>query len=175
MYRRTLLALAGALAFTLALLPGGAVAQEKSIKDQLIGTWTVVSWEQTLPDGNIFQRFGANPKGINVFTADGRFFLMFARADLPKLGSNDPRNPTAEEAMAIATGMIAYFGSYTVDSASKTVTLSLEASSLPNQLGVAQRRTIVSLTADGLKYTNPTPVIGGKIDVALKRATAATN
>jgi Lipocalin-like domain len=174
MYRRTLLALPAALAFALAL-PSGAIAQEKSIKDQLIGTWTVVSWDQTRPDGTIAQRFGANPKGVNVFTADGRFFVMFARADLPKLASNDPLNPTAEEARAIATGMIAYFGSYTVDSASKILTLTLDASSLPNQLGVAQKRTIVSLTADGLKYTNPTPVIGGKIDVALKRATAATN
>jgi len=175
MNRRHLLALPAALAFGLTLLPGGVLAQQKSIKDQLVGTWTVVSWEQTLPDGTKTGRFGTNPKGVNVFTADGRFFLMFARADLPKIASGDPRTPTPEEAKAIATGMIAYFGSYTVDDASKTVTLRLDSSTLPNQLGVDQKRMIVSLTADELKYTNPNPVIGGKIDVAFKRATAAMN
>jgi Lipocalin-like domain len=175
MNRRHLLAVPAALGLSVMLLPAAGIAQQKSIKDQLVGTWTVVSWEQTRPDGTKTERFGANPKGVNVFTPDGRFFLMFARADLPRIASNDPRTPTPEEAKAIATGTIAYFGSYTVDEASKTMTLRLESSTLPNQLGVDQKRTIVSLTADELKYTNPNPVIGGKIDVTFRRAAAATN
>jgi hypothetical protein len=42
---------------------------------------SVVSWEQTRPDGTKTQRFGTNPKGVsNVFTVDGRFFLRRAKA-----------------------------------------------------------------------------------------------
>jgi hypothetical protein len=41
---------------------------------------SVVSWEQTRPDGTKTQRFGTNPKGVNVFTVDGRFFLRQAKA-----------------------------------------------------------------------------------------------
>src|SRR5712691_4688792 len=117
MQRRNGFTLAILLLLGLALLPGSAVSQQKSLKDQLVGTWTVVSWEQTNKDGTKFQRFGANPNGVNVFDANGRFFVMFSRPDLPKIASNNPSTPTPEEAKAIVSGAISYFGTYTVDEA----------------------------------------------------------
>ncbi len=176
MNRRTVLRLT-----TTALLCTGVVfstspapAQQKSLKEQLIGTWTVVGWEQANKDGSKFQRFGANPKGVNIFDANGRFIAMFARSDLPKIASGNPSNPTPEEAKAIVGGAISYFGTYTVDEGSKTITLRVEASSFPNQLGSEQKRTITSLTADELKYSNPVAISGGQINVTLKRAAAST-
>jgi hypothetical protein len=61
--------------------------------------------------------------------------------------------------------------------AGKTINLKLESSSFPNQLGTAaHKRVITSLTADELKYTNPTATAGGQIHQAWKRAaTVATN
>jgi hypothetical protein len=165
-----ILRLSAIAALGLALLPSNAVSQQKSLKDQLVGTWTVVSWEQTRNDGSKFERFGANPKGVNIFDANGRFFVMFARPDLPKIASSNPSTPTPEEAKAIVGGTIGYFGTYTVDEANKTITLHIEASSFPNQLGSDQKRTISVLTADELKYSNPVAMSGGKIDVAMKRA-----
>jgi hypothetical protein len=176
MNRRHILSLSMITAFGLALLPGNALAQQKSLKEQLVGTWTVVSWEQTLPDGSKLQRFGANPKGINVFDANGRVFVMFARPDLPRLASNNLSTPTPEEAKAIVAGSIAYYGTYTVDEAAKTVSLRLEGTTFQNQLAMEQKRNILTLTADELKYGNPTPTAGGQITVALKRLPAgATN
>ena len=72
------------------MLPGAATAQQKTLKEQLAGTWTAVSWEQVGKDGSKFERFGANPKGVNVFDANGRFVVVFARSDLPKLAAQDP-------------------------------------------------------------------------------------
>jgi Lipocalin-like domain len=176
MNRRHILSLSVTAALGLALLPGSAISQQKSLKDQLVGTWTVVSWEQTRPDGTKLQRFGADPKGVNAFDPNGRFFVMFARSDLPKLAANNPMNPTPEEAKAITVGSIAYFGTYTVDEPNKSIVMRIESSTLPNQLGVEQKRNIVSLDGNELKYTNPNPTIGGRIDVTFKRATpAATN
>jgi hypothetical protein len=169
MIRRNVISLCAVMALGLALLPGSAVSQQKSLKDQLVGTWTVTSWDQTNKDGTKFQRFGANPKGINVFDANGHFIVMFARTDLPKIASNNPSTPTPEEAKAIVGGAISYFGTYTVNEASKTITLRVDASSYPNLVG-SQPRVISSLTADELKYTNTVPTTGGKIDVAMKRA-----
>ena len=169
MNRRNVISLSTVAALGLALLPGSAVSQQKTLKDQLVGTWTVVSWEQTNKDGSKLQRFGASPKGVNVFEANGHFVVMFARPDLPKIASSNPMTPTPEEAKAIAQGTISYFGTYTVDEANKTIKLQIEATSYPNQLGIAQQRTITSLTADELKYNNPVTTTGGKIDVALKR------
>ena len=168
---RNILSLSAITALGLALLPGSAVSQTKSLKDQLVGSWTPVAWEQVKKDGTKLERFGSNMKGFNVFDANGRFYLMFARADLPKLASNNVLTPTPEEAKAIATGMIAYYGTYTVDEGAKTITLRIEASSLPNQLGLEQKRTITSISPTELKYRNTTIVGGdGQINVTLKRS-----
>jgi hypothetical protein len=176
MNRRNIVSLSVLAALGLTFLTGSAVAQQKSLKEQLVGTWTATSWEQTNKDGTKFQRFGTNPKGVNMFDANGRFFVMFARADLPKNGSNDPMKTTSEENKAVVEGTIAYFGTYAVDEAGKTVTLLIEASSFPNQVGSEQKRTITSLTANELKMGNPTALSGGQINYVMKRAsTLASN
>jgi hypothetical protein len=167
---RNILSLSAIAALGLLLLPGGAASQQKSLKDQLVGTWNIVSWERTDPGGAKVHTFGTNPKGVNVFGADGRFVVFYARADLPKLASNDRTKATPEEAKAIMLGSITYHGTYSVDEASKTITLNLESTTFPNQLGRPHKRTINSLTADELKYSNPTAMAGGQIEVTFKRA-----
>ena len=155
---RTLLVLSATASSALALLSSNVMAQTKSLKDQLVGTWTVTSQEQIRKDGSKVERFGANPKGIAIFEANGRFATILARPDLPKLASYDPMNPSPAEAKALALGSRAYFGTYTVDEPSKTILLKIEASTLPNQLGFEGKRVIDTLTADELKYTNTTAV-----------------
>lgn len=151
-------------------LSGSSVAQQKSLKDQLVGTWTLVSWEQTRPDGSKLHRFGTSPKGVHVLTADGRVYALFSRPDLPKIASNNPSTPTPEEAKGIVDGSIAYYGTYTVDEASKVISLKLEASAFANQIGADQKRTVQSISADELKMTNTTVLSGGQISYTFKRA-----
>ena len=81
-------------------LPG--IAMSQSLKQQLVGTWLLTSWEQDMPNNQKLHRFGTNPRGYNGFEASGRFFVMFARPDLPKIASRDPNNPTPDEAKALA-------------------------------------------------------------------------
>lgn len=170
MNRRNILSLFVIVAFGLDLLPGNATAQQKSLKDQLVGTWSLVSWERIAPDGRKVLSYGANPQGINFFGADGRFFIMWARADLPKLASTDRSKATAEEAKALMAGVLSYYGTYTLDELSKTITFRIEVTNFPNQLGQQQKRVISSLTADELKYSNPVSTAGGQIQIAMKRA-----
>jgi len=160
-----------------------AVAQQKSLKDQLVGTWTVSSWEQVGPGS---KRFAVNSKGVNVFNPDGQFFIMFVRPRLPKIASNNLSTPTPEEAKALVAviayipdtpdeakvldgGVIAYYGTYTVSEADKTIILHVEASSFPNQVGAEQIRTITSFRAGELTYQN-TVLSGSKNYVTIKRA-----
>ncbi len=170
MNRRIVVGLTAIMALGFALQTGPATSQQKSLKDQLVGTWTLVSWVQTNKDGSKYERFGANPKGVNMFTPDGHFSLIFLRPDLPKIASNDPAKPAPAEANAITVGSIGYFGTYTVDEASKTISLQIEGTTLANQLGMTQKRAIKSLSAKELTYTNPTSVTGASIEVSLKRA-----
>ena len=101
MHRRHLISVLAVTAAGLTLLPNSAVAQQKSLKDQLVGTWTLVSWEQTNPDGSKLQKYGSDPRGFHIFEENGRFFAMMARPDLPKIVASDPQKATAEEAKAI--------------------------------------------------------------------------
>src|ERR1700693_6310694 len=108
------------------MLPGSADAQQTTLKEQIVGTWSVVSWEQTRPDGHKNQAFGASPNGINSFDSSGRFSLIILLRDLRKVSANDRMKPMPEEALAIAKGAIAYFGTYSVDEADKSISLNLE-------------------------------------------------
>ncbi len=83
----TLAMTTAALCLAVSLSASDSLAQQKSLKEQLVGTWTLVSSDQVLPNGSKLKQFGANPKGINVFEANGRFFHMVASADNSKIAS----------------------------------------------------------------------------------------
>ena len=170
MNRRHIFSLSAIPALALLLLPGSAVAQQKSLKEQLVGTWTIASWEQVRPNSDKFQRFGVNPKGVHTFDANGRYVVMFARSDLTKFAVSDPMKSTAQENKAVMDGSIAYYGTYSVDEATKVVTLTVEASTFPNQVGAENKRTITLVSANELKYQNTNPTSGGQINIAFKRA-----
>src|ERR1700731_542691 len=73
------------LAAVLALgLYAGAATAQNTLKQQLIGTWDFVVAEVTAPDGKKSFPFGEVPKGILIFTPDGRFAQIHVAADAPK-------------------------------------------------------------------------------------------
>jgi hypothetical protein len=146
------------------------VAQQKSIKDQVVGSWIFVSAQDVKPDGSKVDPWGPNPKGAAMYDANGRFTFMIMRSDPPKFASNNRAQATAEEGKAVAQGMIAFYGTYTVNEADKTLTTRIEGSSYPNLTGGEQKRVITSLTADEMRYTNPTTSTGTKAEAVWRRA-----
>jgi hypothetical protein len=170
MNRRSVLTKSVPIVLAAALLPSSLVAQQKSIKDQLVGTWIFVSAQDVKPDGSKVDPWGPNPKGAAMYDANGRFTFMIMRSDLPKFASNNRAQATGEEGKAVAQGMIAFYGTYTVNEGDKTVTTLIEGSSYPNLIGAEQKRVITSLTADELRYTNPTTSTGTKAEAVWKRA-----
>ena len=169
MNRRATLAMTTALCLALGLSASDALAQQKSLKEQLVGTWTLVSSDQVRPDGTKLRQFGSDPKGINVFDANGRFFVMIASADNLQIASKDPSKTKFEEDGLIVKS-IAYYGTYTVNEDVKVISLHLDASTFPNQVGTDQKRIITSLTADELKYSSPAAISGVQVHQVWKRA-----
>ena len=82
--------------------------------------------------------------------------------------SEDRLKGTPEENEAIAKGILAHFGTYSVSEADGTYTLHVEASSYANYNGTDQKRIVTSLTADELKWTNPTPSTPYKAHAVVK-------
>src|ERR1700704_3832789 len=87
MNRRSILNLSAVAALGLALLPTSTVAQQKTLKEQLVGTWAFVSGSTKRPDGT--SQWGSNPKGVAIFTENGRFSELIMRSDRPKFMANN--------------------------------------------------------------------------------------
>jgi len=149
--------------------PNASVAQGKSLKDQLVGTWIYVSSTGKREDGSAVPRPSA--QGAVTYTADGRFHFITVRTEVPKYASGDPARPSPEEAMAVASGVVAYTGTYTLDESTKTAHLNIETSSVPNFVGAPnQRRIVTSITDEELKLTNPRTPAGVTLELVFKRA-----
>lgn len=148
-----------------------ASAQHKSIKDEIVGAWSLVAVTAELANGSSAEPFGTNPKGIIIFTPDGHFSLFQSRGELPKIASNDRTKASPEEAAAIVGGSIAYYGTYSVNEAEKSLAVNLDASTFANLLGgPAQKRLVTSLNATELKFANPRTPSGMTLQTVWKRA-----
>jgi hypothetical protein len=150
-------------------LAGGALGQQGSLTEQLLGAWTLVSHESVSADGTRTPVYGVNPKGIAFFDAGGHFIITVMRAGRTKYGIDFPTQGTADENKATAQGTMTYFGAYSVDEAQHTIALHIEASSFPNWNGADQKRDF-AIAGDRLTLTARALQTGGYADVIWKRA-----
>jgi hypothetical protein len=154
MERREFIALLGAAS---AMLPSPARADQAPAPDslaaKLVGTWSFVSAVNRRKDGSLFDRWGANPKGILMFDQGGRYSHIV-------VGS---------ESRVFGVKTYCAFGSYTVDEIAKSIVTQIEGCSISRRSGSTQSRQILLLTADELKYTNSIPASDFLAEVAWKR------
>ena len=171
MNRRSILGISAMTTIALAMMPGNATAQQKSLKDQLVGIWTAVSAETTAPNGAKQQFYGAPAKGILILDAGGRYAQVLARPGRPKFKSINRFSfeATPEELKVAVIGTVATFGTWSVDEANKTISRRPEASLLPNDEGIEQKYS-VSLSGDELKTITVNSLTGLKTEVAYRRA-----
>ena len=88
-----IVSLALALVIALAAFAAGSFAAHaqsaKTLREQLVGTWSFVIADITTADGKKTFPFGERPKGMLIFTADGHFSQVHVSGDLPKIASNN--------------------------------------------------------------------------------------
>jgi hypothetical protein len=171
MRRRIVLSLCAVTLLSLAFRPDRAASQQSSIRDQIIGAWTLVAAVNERADGSKVDQFGPNPKGIIIFAREGYFSLFQSQAEVPKLAGSDRAKVTPDEAMAVVRAAIAYYGTYSVNEAEKILSVRIEGSTFANLAGGGeQKRIITSLTANELKFTNPRTPNGSTLHTVWKRA-----
>ena len=172
MNNRNLLSVCAIAALGLAALPGAAVAQQKSMKDQMVGTWTLLVNDYVKADGTHVPAFGPNPNGSVIFTPDGHYSLQIVRYGRPAFASKDRLKGTPDENKAAVQGMVSYFGTYTVDEANKTITFRIAASSFPNWDATTQKRAVTAISDEVLTYNTPAPSTAGYVraELAWKKA-----
>ena len=147
-------------------LSGSAIAQAP---DDLRGTWVLVS-SVTDRDGVKTEQFGPGAVGMMTLDAAGHFMLTIIGSDLPRFSSNNRAGGTPEENRAVMSKSIAMIGTYLEDRSNKTLTFKVESSSFPNWTGTQQKRVIIGVSKDELKYITPTASSGGVGTVTWRRA-----
>jgi hypothetical protein len=147
----------------------GGSAQQRTLKEQLTGSWSLVSAEAVEPNGNKLPIVkGGNLKGFQVFTAGGKVSFQII-GDHPMVASKDLLKMTPDELKATAESILSYFGTYTVNEAEKSYTIQIEASSFENQTATPAKR-LVEFTGDQMTVTNPGRLAGGHTTIVWKRA-----
>jgi Lipocalin-like domain len=168
MISRLIVVACGIAAFGSFIMTFDALGQKQTLKEQIVGTWTLLSWEQKKGDGTKVERYGTNPKGIAFFDAGGRYIISVMRSDRAKYASNALWQGTPEENKETADSTITYFGTYSANEADSSIVIHVEGSSFPNWNGTEQKR-FVAIAGDQLTLTVRPPA-GDIVDVIWKRA-----
>ena len=169
MNRHYIVRLSVALALSTSSLAAPATAQLQSLKEQLTGVWTLVSNEHTRPDGTKHPLYGSDPKGMLILDASGRYATISVSSDRLSFKSNNRLQGTPEENLAALRGTNASFGVWSVDEASRSLTLRFEGNLFPNLEGTDSKRP-VTLVGDRLTVINPAPGVGGSAEIVFRRA-----
>ena len=157
------------LFLTVALPVSDAFAQAKLLKDQLVGAWTLVSFESFNSAGTkVPSMEGSNLKGLLILTGSGNSSVQII-SEYPKLASKDRLKTTAAEDKAVAHGVLSFFGTYTVSESDKLIGFRIERSTYPNQVTGKDANRAVTLTGDELRFDNPGRTAGGNVVIVWKR------
>jgi len=116
---------------------------ESEIRKQIVGTWKLVSTEETLKDGTTrpFLSFGPHGKGFLMYQPDGYMCADLVNPDRPKWA--DSVHTTLEEKTAAADGTFAYCGRYEIDVKHNQIIHLPEVATNPGYVGSRQIRPYV--------------------------------
>ena len=115
---KALLSIPIAAALTCVTLSAGAA---EPLKEQLVGTWRVISFVNVDETGKTTEAFGSDPKGYFMFDAADHFSINLMRPGRPKYARRD--FPVAGEADAALEGLIVMFGDYKVNESEGSISL----------------------------------------------------
>jgi hypothetical protein len=124
---------------------------QASLKEQLVGTWTLASCNA--PD---FLPCAGN-NGIQVFDASGHYVTMMAARGRPKVTSPNSAGAanrdafTPEQYKAIAAGLFAQFGTWSINEANKTITLHVDGALFPGIEGTDWATFTPTISGDELR------------------------
>ncbi len=146
------------------LVPPSVYGQ--SLREQLLGTWSLVSWTQVIGDVEEPGFLGRDAVGQIMFAPDGHMCFNAMGRNRVQFGSRDFRGGTPEEKTAAYDSYAGYCGRYEVNEQERSVVFRLELSSYPNYTGTTQKR-FVEVTGNCLRVSTPPISAGGRQIVSI--------
>jgi hypothetical protein len=163
--RRGVLELAASFGFlaTVGNLPARAVAA-----DGIVGAWSLVSFDVDEGKGAEKPRFGPNPVGYLIYSANARMAAVLAGTRRPALDSPAGTSASEEARTQALSNFLAYAGRYEIRG--DRVFHHVEVSVFTNLMGVTLERRF-ALEGDTLTIRTVPPEIWGSSNVLVwKRA-----
>ena len=115
-----------------------------SVSNSFVGTWKLVAWEVTQPDGTVHHQYGKDVVGYLIYTADGYMSAEIMDLDRQQSDPYFPLEiaaaqtlPDPDRARAYST-YLSYCGTYTVEG--DTVTHHVKVGLIPSWTGSEQPR-----------------------------------
>ena len=140
----TVIGLSATFAAGLALLQGSAVAQQKSLKEQIQGPWSLASCNSTTANGEKSPYCANNSKGILILAGNGNYAMTVIAG-----GRKDSSAP----------GVADNFGTWSVNEADKTLTRHVVGSLFPPLEG-KDFKVNISLNEEEMRLVGDTNAAG---------------
>ena len=137
-------------------------AQAQTVRQQLVGTWKIVSGMMQVGDETKPTPLGPNVAGFMMYTPDGHFCFTAMTRDRPKIGGGDRGGGTIEQKAAAYESYRSFCGRYEVNEQERVITQSYEVTLLPDSIGTTEKRFILELSPTTLKFRTVAHVFGGK-------------
>lgn len=142
-----------------------------SARSALAGSWRLEAWTTIGADGEVTYPMGEDALGQLMYDdRTGAVSVQLVQANQPRFTSEDWQQASAEEMAEAWPRYFGYFGTFTVDEATQTVTHHISSGWFPNLVGTEQVRHF-HLDADRLALVAETA--WGSVRIIWRRMSAA--
>jgi len=150
------MALAYSLSMNAAFAQQSLTLAQQNLKDKLVGTWKMISWESQRSNGQIVNIWmGLHPTGLIIYQPTGYMALQIMADPRPTFAQNPITIPPPfDEFRNAYFGYYAVWGTYTINDAGNGVVHNLEGSERPGEVGKKHPRAV---SIDGTKLVITTP------------------
>lgn len=132
-------------------------------KNQLIGTWRLISFEIRNTDDQVSYPYGDDAVGYLLYTFDGYMSATLMRSKRSNFAARDIAGGTIEEQIMAVQTYLSYCGKYEIQG--NKVIHHIEASLFPNWVGIDQER-LFEFKDNRLFLSTPPLLVSGKQQVA---------
>lgn len=135
-------------------------------KEQLVGTWRLVLWENRDEKGKISHPLGSDAKGYISYTDDGHVFVHIMAGNRKEFSTGGLFDVTPGECVKAYATHISYCGPYQIDG--ENIVHKVEVCSFPNWIGSEQRRHAALKDGNLILSALGLQVDAGKVDAYLE-------
>jgi len=119
----------------------GEQREESELRSRFAGEWKLVSCERKASDGTLTYPYGDKPVGRITYEKAGRMSVQIMRPGRSQAAGRTLREASVDVLREVVDGYIAYFGTFGVDPASRTVVHHVQACLVPSWVGTTLKRT----------------------------------